>query len=281
MGARAIFWLVLVLAGAVAALTPHSAIAPGNGAPGHADFAADCLTCHAPFHGTPVARCLACHVADSIGTRRGVQPAGWTPRPGVAGLHRAVAGIDCGACHVEHAGTAGRVRSFDHARLPAAALPECAACHAADLPTDRRHEGLTAGCGDCHGTDGWRPAQIDHARLAPGRACASCHADARPADVLHKGAGDCAACHRTRAWVPATFDHARWFVLDRHHGPRCATCHDQPGNYRAYTCYGCHAHTPGNVLAEHREEGIRNLEDCARCHRSGSEHEGGGGGHED
>ncbi|MFM7402028.1 MAG: hypothetical protein ACKO4W_14110 [Bacteroidota bacterium] len=36
--------------------------------------------------------------------------------------------------------------------------------------------------------------------------------------------------------------------------------------------YGCHEHNRANTLAEHREEGISNINDCARCHKSPDEH---------
>ena len=74
------------------------------------------------------------------------------------------------------------------------------------------------------------------------------------------------------------FDHE--FPLD--HGSRgraseCSVCHqDAPRSYRTYTCYGCHEHSPARVAAEHREEGVRNLDDCVRCHATGREHEGRG-----
>ncbi len=50
--------------------------------------------------------------------------------------------------------------------------------------------------------------------------------------------------------------------------PPASTCH--VGNdYKRYTCYGCHEHTPAKVRAEHEEEGIRDFENCVKCHRSG------------
>jgi len=48
------------------------------------------------------------------------------------------------------------------------------------------------------------------------------------------------------------------------------TCHT--GNdFKRYTCYGCHEHTPANVRAEHEKEGIRDFENCVECHRSADE----------
>ena len=59
-------------------------------------------------------------------------------------------------------------------------------------------------------------------------------------------------------------------MLDRDHNTTCVTCHT--GNdYKRYTCYGCHEHTPAKVRAEHEEEGIRDFENCVECHRSADE----------
>ncbi len=99
--------------------------------------------------------------------------------------------------------------------------------------------------------------------------CESCH-DA-PHDTLHRDLTiSCSQCHSQEHWKPATFDHDKLFVLDRDHNASCATCHTND-DYSRYTCYGCHEHTPGNVRAEHLEEGIRDFENCIKCHRSASD----------
>lgn len=97
--------------------------------------------------------------------------------------------------------------------------------------------------------------------------CDSCHR--APTDELHRQiAGNCAQCHRSDAWRPATFDHKKYFVLDKNHNKTCVTCHAD-SNYSRYTCYGCHEHTPANMRAEHRGEGVSgDLDNCVRCHRS-------------
>jgi hypothetical protein len=108
---------------------------------------------------------------------------------------------------------------------------------------------------------------FSHALLRPAvqQQCEGCHQ--RPVDRLHqKVSGDCKTCHRQDAWKPATFDHSKSFVLDRDHKAECVTCH-KGNDYRAYTCYGCHEHTPANIRAEHVKEGIRNVENCVECHR--------------
>src|SRR3546814_654475 len=108
--------------------------------------------------------------------------------------------------------------------------------------------------------------------------CQSCHM--APRDELHRGqALACATCHQPAHWKPATFDHSRYFLLDRDHNTACTTCH-LDSNYRQYICYGCHEHQPTKIITKHREEGITNIENCVRCHRSAhgeaeGEHEGG------
>lgn len=135
----------------------------------------------------------------------------------------------------------------------ALANPDCVACH-----SDHPRPSLTKA-----GT-----LEFDHAVLKPTvlSNCQSCHT--APRDELHHGqASVCATCHRTARWKPATFDHNRYFVLDRDHSVACVTCHAS-GNYKQYTCFGCHQHQEAGIIAEHREEGITDIRHCVRCHRS-------------
>lgn len=115
-------------------------------------------------------------------------------------------------------------------------------------------------------------------RAATRDRCEACHQ--APTDTLHRQlTGNCAQCHKLPAWKPATFDHNKYFPLDKDHNATCVTCHT--GNiYSKYTCYGCHEHTPANMQAKHREEGVNeDLQNCVRCHRSASDDvEGKGGG---
>lgn len=203
--------------------------------------------------------------------------------------HAALQG-DCFACH---------------APLQGASAQRCTACHRlADIGLrstrgtgiaqgDRRppfHQALTEpDCMACH-SDHPRPklakaraVQFDHAllRVSVRTNCQACHLP--PRDALHRGRQmACSTCHQPAHWKPATFDHARYFLLDRNHNTACTTCH-LGGNYARYTCYGCHEHREASILAEHREEGIADIRNCTRCHRSAhGEHEGGReGGRED
>lgn len=108
--------------------------------------------------------------------------------------------------------------------------------------------------------------------------CNGCHRP--PGDSLHREiAGNCGQCHSQQRWTPATFDHDRFFRFDQAHQTTCNTCH-VGGDYRRYTCYGCHAHSRASIRAEHVEEGIFNYENCVECHRSGDAEDGEGGEHE-
>lgn len=203
-----------------------------------------------PAHTTIQGDCFACH----------------TPLRGVSAER-------CAACHkVSDIG----LRTTKGIKIPqTASRPEfhqsliesdCMACHS-DHSGVLRLKGATV--------------RFDHKLLkAEARAqCQSCHK--APADDLHRGQNlPCGTCHQPPHWKPATFVHERYFKLDRAHNVSCATCHPG-GNYKRYTCFGCHEHQPAQILADHREEGITNIDNCVRCHRSADGEAGGGEGREE
>jgi hypothetical protein len=194
----------------------------------------------------------------------------------------------CFACHVPFGG---------------ATTARCVTCHTVADIGRRTTKGMTIArpgsrppfhqslasqdCMACH-TDHPRPQltrnlvrSFDHARLEPQAraACSTCH-NAPPTD-FHRGANlPCGQCHSVQGWKPATFDHSRYFNLAGPHDAACSTCH-VGGNFRAFTCYGCHAHQQGQIEAEHREEGLRNIQNCVRCHRSADGEQGEGDARED
>ncbi len=194
---------------------------------------------------------------------------------------------DCFACHTPFLG---------------ASAERCTSCHVvaeigrlttegAEIPPSEErtpfHQALAEpDCMACH-SDHARPqlaqtsvTRFDHALLKGDLRgdCQSCHTP--PRDDLHRGEDlRCATCHQTASWKPATFAHDRYFLLDRDHNAACTTCH-VGGNYQRYTCYGCHEHQPAQIIAEHREEGIGNIENCVRCHRSADEESSEGEGRE-
>lgn len=277
-------FLVVSLVGAAVgvAVAPDHMVAPGALIPAHAELATDCLACHAPLQGLPADRCITCHEVDEIGIRTTTGAPLEVDEPA---FHAWLTEADCVACHSDHAGprlTWRERKPFSHALLRASVREDCRRCH--EAPTDDTHARVGTRCQGCHGTEAWTPATFRHDRLAADvrEACDSCHA--APEDTLHASiTGGCGTCHATSAWRPADFAHERFFVLDRDHDASCATCHTQ-GDFRTYTCYGCHEHTAANIAGEHREEGIRDFSDCVECHRSGEDNEHGrrgGGGEEE
>jgi hypothetical protein len=207
-----------------------------------------------------------------------------TPGALAAGHERL--GNDCLACHVVLSGPSRE---------------KCLACHPLDAiglrlvdgkprqPERPRsnlvHRALAGGdCSRCHvahrGAPGATPPlHFSHlalsAELRP--QCLTCHATDRPADALHANpTGTCSACHSSERWKPASFEHARYFRFDSHHPSRCRDCHQLP-DYRVYTCYSCHEHTPAKMAEEHRKLRVQDLDRCARCHPSGNEHDVRGG----
>ncbi len=192
-----------------------------------------------------------------------------------------------------------------HAPLRGASAARCVACHALPdiglrstkgkpivhktLKVSFHQDLMEQSCMACH-SDHAGPRLLQKSRkpfsheLLRGtvrQQCQTCHR--APADKLHvKITGNCSQCHAQSAWKPASFDHKKSFVLDKDHNVACATCHVN-NDYSRYTCYGCHEHTVQNILREHRDEGIGDLENCVRCHRSaeGKEGEGGKGGRSD
>lgn len=260
--------LNLVALVALVFIYPHLMISPGALVKGHAELTTDCFACHAPWRGAASGRCIECHAVADIGlkTTQGAPiKTGGTIR---ASFHQQLLEQDCMACHSDHQGprlTRRSRKSFSHELLQVAVRDRCTSCHAA--PHDNVHRDLKVECSQCHQSQAWKPVQFKHDLLAQAVLdhCESCHKP--PTDRLHRQVqGSCSACHKTVAWKPATFDHDRHFVLDSDHQTACETCHVNH-DYRRYTCYGCHEHSPARIRAEHVEEGIRNFENCVECHR--------------
>lgn len=199
------------------------------------------------------------------------------PGPVVEG-HAKVA-EDCFACHTVFFG---------------ASSPKCVACHTvADIgikttegkaivrakkPSVAFHQGLLeTDCVACHtdhvGVSIYRIRQHfshDLLDLEAKDRCVACHA--KPQDKVHRSAPtDCKACHTTKDWKGAKLDHSRFFVFDKNH-KRCKMCH-RTEDYKQYTCFSCHAHDEDEVRRSHRREGIRDIDNCVKCHRSADEDE--------
>jgi hypothetical protein len=120
--------------------------------------------------------------------------------------------VDCETCHTDG--------------LFQGTPSECRACHdgtgkrATTAPSNRHipHAGLD--CGDCHRTNRWEPARMDHSIVT--NRCAECHngvfADAKSARHV-PSTDDCGDCHRTSTWRKAEFEHSSITGA-------CMTCHN-------------------------------------------------------
>ncbi|KAF0185662.1 MAG: hypothetical protein FD160_471 [Caulobacteraceae bacterium] len=201
--------------------------------------------------------------------------------PGPLSAAHADLATECSSCHVPFRG----------------ATPErCTTCHAAadiglrttsGAPIARSnarppfHQALTSqNCLSCHtehltaSTRASGRVTFSHELLnvATREQCSSCHTP--PSNALHRNMGaNCSTCHSQESWRPATFDHDRFFALDGPHDVPCSSCHVN-NDFSRYTCFSCHEHRPDQIRALHWEEGIRNFENCASCHRSASSGEG-------
>jgi Class III cytochrome C family len=188
--------------------------------------------------------------------------------------HRALA-TDCFACH---------------APLRGASSSRCVTCHALPDIGLRTTQGVTlakpsikasfhqslteTNCMACH-SDHAQPKLVRGNRKSFSHSllrtdirdqCASCHV--APTNAIHSNQTvGCNQCHKPEQWKPATFDHNKYFLLDRDHNTTCITCHVN-SDYKRFTCYGCHEHTPEKIRRKHTKEGISNFENCVKCHRS-------------
>ncbi|HET9552456.1 MAG TPA: hypothetical protein VFP50_05765 [Anaeromyxobacteraceae bacterium] len=235
------------------AATPAPA---GSGAGARAGSAATCDRCHGVEGFTPARFELEQH--QQLGYR-------------LEGAHRTVA---CAACHPRDARLEAKVPAAVRARLAAAQRPvrpslalfdipraakDCRACHRDPHGGQLQPRLDEGGCTGCHGTDGWRPARLDHARDTrfgltgkhataacaschrPGDGgavrykplplgCAGCHADPHAGQLALKGRGtDCSRCHETTGWKsPVRFDHqrdTRFKLVGKHRPLACEKCH--------------------------------------------------------
>ncbi|MDX2262043.1 MAG: hypothetical protein SFU84_10155 [Gemmatimonadales bacterium] len=226
-----------------------STLVSRGGVTSHAELVNQCGACHAaPWGGEPMAaRCLACH--DDIQAELRDSSALHAGFPEATG---------CRGCHDEHLGPAGELTR----------MAGLGSAHAQfGFPLDGAHERVA--CRDCH-----TPTASGAGFSKVPKTCVGCHRD----DDTHRGSlgEDCASCHTTATWTGATFDHDVFPIDHGSDGPvPCKTCHQDRSNYKLYTCYGCHEHTPARIQAEHRGEvNTTNLNDCVRCHKGGGSGEG-------
>ncbi|GAB4521532.1 MAG: hypothetical protein Fur0018_02150 [Anaerolineales bacterium] len=217
----------------------------------HADFEAQCKTCHQPTQRTLAEACLDCHenVAQQIAAQSGAH--GRLPDPQT-----------CRTCHHEHRGrdfdmtTSARL-AYDH-ELTHFSLTR----HQVD------YQAQPMQCAACHQESDFTPQET---------LCQACHG-ARDAAFIEQHNRDfgttCLACHDGLDSLSA-FDHAQttFPLTGKHAQADCAACHTdtaarvvenpQPGSKAAFQglstdCAACHAEPD-----VHR--GMFST-DCATCH---------------
>lgn len=157
--------------------------------------------------------------------------------------HESRFGTNCLACH--H-GFFRDGSDFDHNMLPFKLLG--------------KHAGLS--CSQCHPNT----SSIQALQSTP-TTCFACHAK----NDAHQGqfGTHCEQCHTPSGWQNANFNHA---VFPVDHGSQeqratCKTCH--PNGFNTYSCFGCHRHTPANIVAGHEGQSLAALQNCIRCHPGG------------
>lgn len=259
---------ILLVFGLVTFLTvqfPHSMISAGELAKGHQKLNNECLSCHKPFGGIANEKCISCHKLSDIGKET-------MGKQNKTLFHEQLSSQKCSVCHSEHQGAfpENPLRGVKHELLSVAILNNCNTCH--NKPTNALHTQISANCNSCHQTQSWKNTiSFNHEMLLNKNNCISCHQ--KPKDNYHSLINEnCSKCHSTNKWIPSTFDHSAYFTLDQNHNASCNTCHST-NNFKSFTCFGCHEHSEQKIIAEHNEEGIYNITNCASCHKSGNEHE--------
>lgn len=263
---KGVLFVVIIAVVALSALNPSGWYSPGELIKGHQKLSNDCFACHTPFNGIENAKCISCHKLNEIGK----------DKLNAVLFHERLKNSSCISCHADHKGMIqdNTLMKFEHDLLSEEDKINCNACH--KVPESGSHKYFLNTCSSCHTTEGWKTTtRFSHEMIEANQRqnCTLCHST--PTDNMHKDfGGDCISCHSLNQWKPASFDHDKYFVLDRNHNASCNKCHAN-NNFKEYTCTNCHEHSQNRLYNEHAEEGITNLSNCVRCHRSGSEHEGG------
>jgi hypothetical protein len=186
--------------------------------------------------------CKSCHVNNTFkGTPTSCSSCHAEPK-----VHAGKFGTDCAKCHTP-------------AEWHTASLPGVLAGGAFDhdktsFPLTGKHKAVD--CKSCH---------VNNTFKGTSTACSSCHAE--PKVHMSKFGTDCAKCHTTASFAGATFKHTFPINHGNRRGNECTVCHAGKDNFKTYTCYGCHEHTPANVQRRHKN--VANLDNCAKCHKGG------------
>lgn len=265
---KGLLFLITVIVVALSAIYPHTWISPGELVQGHQKLNNECTACHSPFQGIEKSKCISCHKLDEIGK----------DNANAILFHDRLKNSACTSCHTEHFGKIQdrSLLKFDHNLLSDDDNNNCISCHKA--PLTGSHRNFLSSCTSCHTTNNWKMNKaFNHQMILPEaqKNCTLCHT--APADNMHKDFGaNCLSCHAVNQWKPSSFNHEKYFAFDGNHNSTCTNCHSN-NNFKSYSCTNCHEHSGNKLFSEHAEEGITDISNCVRCHRSGNEHDAKGG----
>jgi hypothetical protein len=274
------FFSITFFVGLIAILIfPYYTINPGVLVKGHFYLRNHCFACHSLAKGAPKEKCIVCHNSSDVGlkTVAGVIIINQNSKTNL--LHKSIKDIKCYYCHTEHNGFSkeNATINFTHTVLSQQMLKECVGCHSDKKPYNNVHKTISSDCSFCHYTENWKHAEFKHELLGKKKSdCKNCHTNKIPYDDLHKDISinvQCVQCHNTKSWKPVTFEHTKYFRFDSSHPSDCTKCHNAKDDFKSYTCYNCHEHQFSRISEKHLEEGIRDFNNCVKCHRSGDENE--------
>ncbi|MBI5637665.1 MAG: cytochrome c3 family protein [Nitrospinae bacterium] len=220
----------------------------------HQALATDCTVCHTPWRNVSDDKCKKCH--DRAGSH--LAPSAEEDK------RKAVEGVVCMDCHVEHKGPDIRV-SFpgsvmcgschDHAvhpeikKRPIMKKPEPNRAFPHSIHKDRAPSMKMEKCGDCHiDTDGKGTLGYNAAQLNAGN-CRPCHygnaelgENAVPVHYVNKavfkharhGGFDCLRCHKDILNIPELSEENLPSVA------KCMECHNARTGTTCVKCHGFH-----------------------------------------
>ncbi len=172
---------------------------------------------------------------------------------------------------------------------------DCYTCHKQDYESTKDPNHVTGNfskeCSQCHNTNSWSDATIDHNQTAfpltgahKNVNCSSCHTNGfsntpvqcypchtsnyTTAVPNHIAAGistECQTCHNTNAWNPSDFKHiSTGFELTGQHAAlECSACHKGSTSGLNVNCVSCHQADYNNAPNHQAQKYPAN---CEMCH---------------
>lgn len=209
--------------------------------------------------------CTQCHAGDSVDEFHLFKSKGAFCVDCHQDIHQNYWGQACEDCHTPEGWDSGiSYRRHNETLFPLLGAHQSQSCYL------------------CHGNPGSLPP-LD---------CQACHATDFRYDIQsHQGLSpntDCSTCHAPTRWDQIlAINHDVFFPIysGEHRGEwdACADCHNETGNYQAYTCFGSGCHSTAEMNDEHCDgrdcescDGLTyprsnvNSQDCYFCHPRGN-----------